>query len=64
MSLVHEYMKLHVTNEMFYIESADQGPSELLCIDRVTGDVELKTNAEQIPPTVVESKVWCPKLLK
>lgn len=57
MSLVHEYMKLHITNDTFYIESADQGPSELLCIDRVTGDVELKTNMEQIPPTVAESKL-------
>lgn len=57
MPMVHEYLKLHVTNEAFYIENADQGGTDMLCIDRVTGDIELKSNSEQIPPTVMASKV-------
>lgn len=55
--MVHEYLKLHVTTDGFYIESADQGGTELLHIDRVSGDIELKSNNEHIPPTVMESKV-------
>lgn len=57
MALVHENLRLHITNDTFYVESVDKGNHELLAIDRVTGDIELKSNTEQIPPTVIESKL-------
>lgn len=57
MALIHENLRLHITNDSFYVESVDTGSHEVMVIDRITGDFELKKNVEQIPPTVVESKV-------
>uniref|UniRef100_F6YM78 Phosphatidylinositol-3-phosphatase SAC1 n=2 Tax=Ciona intestinalis TaxID=7719 RepID=F6YM78_CIOIN len=56
MSLVYDNLRLHVTNDAFYIEALSAGSEDVLVIDRINFEIELISNRDDIPPSLAESK--------
>ncbi|XP_076813985.1 phosphatidylinositol-3-phosphatase SAC1-like [Clavelina lepadiformis] len=56
MALVYDSLRLHITNDAFYIESLNAGSRDVLVIDRINCEIDLKSDQEDIPPSLAESK--------
>ena len=59
MTSVYDNFRLHITDDAFYVESLSTGSHDVLMIDRINYEVNLKSNKEDIPPSLAESKVVC-----
>uniref|UniRef100_H2YC96 Phosphatidylinositol-3-phosphatase SAC1 n=1 Tax=Ciona savignyi TaxID=51511 RepID=H2YC96_CIOSA len=56
MSLVYDSLRLHITNDAFYVESLNAGSEDVLVIDRISFEIDLRKNHGEIPPALAESK--------
>ena len=57
MALVHDSLRLHITNEAFYIETLDARTHDVLVIDRTNTEISVHEHREDIPPSLAQSKV-------
>ena len=57
MELVYDNLRLHVSNDAFYVESLNAGANDVLVIDRINHEINLQSNKEDIPPSLAESEV-------
>lgn len=57
MALLHDSLRLHITNEAFYIETLNARVHDVLVIDRINREISVHEHREDIPPSLAESKV-------
>jgi len=56
MNLVYDHIRLHITNDCFYFEPLTGNLNNLLLINRINFDIQLKNNKFDIPPSITECK--------
>jgi len=57
MAVVYDNLRLHITNDSFYVEVLNAGSHDVLVLDRINFDINLQSNRQDIPPSLAESKV-------
>ncbi|RUS70045.1 hypothetical protein EGW08_022194 [Elysia chlorotica] len=57
---VHDFMKLHITSEKFIIEPVSDGEKrpDLLVIDRISQEINLQSNDDQIPASAISKNIY------
>ena len=57
MAFVYDNLRLHITDDAFYIEALNAGSRHVLVINRIDNEINLKSDKVDIPPSSAESKV-------
>ncbi|ESN91957.1 hypothetical protein HELRODRAFT_116244 [Helobdella robusta] len=58
-SPIHQNLRIHITNTHFYVEALTPDIKEILIIDRVTNELKLSKNPDDIPKFQVQLKSIC-----